>query len=123
MIKRIFLLLIALFFITGCSTGSPTQSQAITAKPQPILKISVLASNHLLLNGQQVTTQQLSSHLQKARHNKTPIWYYRENSTQQPPPITQSVIKMIIHNQLSIRLSSKADFSDYVTADGISKNK
>jgi hypothetical protein len=85
----------------------------------PILKISVLSSGNLLLNGKPSKLEIIESKFKK--HKNASVWYYRENSSQEPPPISAQVIKLVIDNKLSISLSTKPDFSDYVNENGISQ--
>lgn len=86
-----------------------------------ILKISVLSTNSVLLNGKKIGPDELMSVLSEAKNSNGVVWYYRENPAGEPPPAASRVIQMVIDNKLPISMSTKPDFSDYVDEDGSSK--
>lgn len=83
-----------------------------------VLKISVLSTNKVLLNGEEVGPDQLALELAKAKTKQGAVWYYRENAAGEPPPASMQVIQMVIDNKLPISMSTKPDFSDYVDENG-----
>src|SRR4051794_128212 len=87
------------------------------------LKISVLASGAILLDGKPMEFEQLDAALQaaKQRNGNAQVWYYREAGGAQPPPQARAVIQRIVQYKLAISLSSKPDFSDWVDAKGVSR--
>jgi hypothetical protein len=85
------------------------------------LKISVLSTNEVLLNGKPVGPAELSAALATAAKEKGTVWYYRENPAGEPPPASTQVMQMVIDNKLPLSLSTKSDFSDYVDENGNSK--
>ena len=87
------------------------------------LKISVLASGAILLDGKAVDFDQIDAALQSAkqRNGNAQIWYYRESGGAQPPPQALAVVQRIVQYKLAISLSSKPDFSDWVDAKGVSR--
>jgi hypothetical protein len=80
-----------------------------------IVKVSVLASDDVLLDGVPVSLAKLKQVLAEAERGKPVIWYYRENSAAEPPPTALEVMKLITEHRLPVRLSSRPDFSDAVT--------
>ena len=84
------------------------------AEPK-VLKVSVLASGALLLDGQPVTLAALESAIDQGAKNGAVIWYYREKAEEDPPPLAMDVLKAVTRNKLPIRMSSKPDFSDTIT--------
>jgi hypothetical protein len=84
------------------------------------LKISVLASGAILLDGQPADLGQLDAALENAKQNRGQVWYYRELAGAQPPPAGLAVIQRVVRRKLPISLSSKPDFSDWVDAQGVS---
>jgi hypothetical protein len=46
------------------------------------------------------------------------VWYYREAGQTKAPPESAEVMKAVIENRLSIRLSSRPDYSDTIGLDG-----
>ncbi|HEY6253957.1 MAG TPA: hypothetical protein VI685_28715 [Candidatus Angelobacter sp.] len=89
--------------------------------PVKIIKISVLASGTILLDGKQVEMKDLEVVLKDAGSTGGAVWYYRESAAAEPPPQAKEVISLIIKNRLSISLSTKPDFSDYVDVKGVSQ--
>ncbi|MCU1236933.1 MAG: hypothetical protein JWP63_4900 [Candidatus Solibacter sp.] len=87
------------------------------------LKISVLATGAILLNGKPADVEQLDSALSAARqvNPASQIWYYREAGAGPPPPQAKTVVQRIVQYKLPISLSSKPDFSDWVDAKGVSR--
>jgi hypothetical protein len=86
-----------------------------------ILKISVLSTNSVLLNGKEVGPDELSEALSEAEKLNGVVWYYRENPGGEPPPAASQVIQMVIDKKLPISISTKPDFSDYVDENGNAK--
>jgi hypothetical protein len=80
-----------------------------------ILKISVLATDALLLDGQPVTLRELEQTIKEGAAAKLTVWYYRENSAGEPSAFAAEVLRLITEHRLPIRLSSRPDFSDTVT--------
>jgi hypothetical protein len=85
-----------------------------------ILKVSVLASGAVLLDGQPVQLEQLKQALEIARRDDGVVWYYREAAAESPREEAIRVLNLVVQNKLRISLSSRPDFSDYVDAKGIS---
>src|SRR5437763_5833780 len=80
-----------------------------------ILKISVLGTGELLLDGRTVTLVERAEALKQGVTAKAVVWYYRENAAGAPPALAVEVLKLITEHRLPIRLSSQPDFSDAVT--------
>ncbi len=85
-----------------------------------VLKISVLASGAVLLDGNPIDLDQLDAKLQAAKENQGAVYYYREAAANEPPPQGMAVLQLVVKNKLPISLSSKPDFSDWVDAKGVS---
>jgi hypothetical protein len=84
----------------------------------PILKVSVLVSGSVLLDGEPVSVEGLQAKFQSLRDERGVVWYYREAAGGEPPAEAMQVMKMVTDNRWPISLSSKADFSDYVDRKG-----
>ena len=78
------------------------------------LKVSVLATGELRLNGEPVTLDALGQAMAEAAKPETVVWYHRENPAGEPPPIAAEVMKLISANKLPVRLSASPDFSDSI---------
>ena len=85
-----------------------------------VLKLSVLSSGAVLLDGQPIHFEELQRALETAKRDEGIVWYYRESAAQSPPQHALQVLNLVVQNQLRISLSSKPDFSDYVDSKGVS---
>ena len=96
--------------------------EAVTPRErvQEPLRVSVLASGTVLLDGRPVTFSELEPAFAAAKHHGAPVLYYRESGALEPPPEAQKVLQLIVANKLAISLSSRPDFSDWVDQQGIS---
>jgi len=113
---RKLLTLIAVFVFLGYSClGEPEKSPKTT---KPHLKISVLKSGKIMIDGNEATLTQAEQRLTRLKSEGGTVWYYREAGQQEPPPEAMQVIKLIADNRLPITLSGKPDFSDYIGEDG-----
>jgi hypothetical protein len=88
------------------------------------LRISVLASGAILLNGEAVTLDSLEATLAAAKEENCLILYYRENP-ESPTAAVESmkVVQLVGKYKLPISLSSKADFSNYIDTFGQSHER
>ena len=84
------------------------------------LKISVLASGAILLDGQPGDLEQLDAALERAKQDHGQVWYYRELAGAPPSAAGLAVIQRVVQRKLPISLSSKPDFSDWVDGQGVS---
>ena len=94
---------------------------ALAQVQPPIVKVSVLASGQLLLNGKPSDIAAIETEFKALKGEKGSVWYYRENPSSEPPPSAMAVIQLVVKYSLAISMSSKADFSDYIDGNGISK--
>ena len=88
------------------------------AGTNPVLRISVLTSGRVMMNGKESNLPEIRNALGRARSEKAVVWYYRENGKGEPPQQATEVIKLVIENNLPISMSSKPDFSDYIDDKG-----
>jgi hypothetical protein len=87
----------------------------------PVVRISVLTSGKVLVDGKESNLSEIKKALGRARSEKAAVWYYRESGKGEPPPQAMEVIKLVIENELPISMSSKPDFSDYIDDKGQSQ--
>jgi hypothetical protein len=85
-----------------------------------VLKISVLTSGEILLDGRPIDLERLDPALEAAKAENRTVWYHREAPGKEPPPRAMDVIQRIVKHKLPISISSKPDFSDYIDAKGVS---
>jgi hypothetical protein len=96
-----------------CGRGSMTE------KPDgPIVKIAVKADGSITVDGAAATMESVRSRLKRLAEEKGVVGYYREAGRSAAPPEATAVIQAVIENRLPVRLSSRADFSDAIGADG-----
>ena len=88
---------------------------------ESVLRISVLSSGRILLEGKKVTLAKVKKALAKAQSARSPIWYYRESGKGQPTIEAIEIVKLVVAHKLPISLSSKPDFSDYIDDEGHSR--
>ena len=82
------------------------------------LKISVLASGSVLLDGEPTGLDNLAQAIHDAEPATDSVLYYRENAANEAPAVSGEVMKLVIAKKLAVSLSTKPDFSDYVDALG-----
>jgi len=91
---------------------------SVHAEPPALLRISILTTNKVLLDGKPVKPAQLINALSWAQERNGEIWYFRENAAEKAPPVAEKVIRLLLESRLPISLSTKPDFSDYIGKDG-----
>jgi hypothetical protein len=96
----------------------PLYAAEMKADKNPVLRISVLASGKVLVDGKESSLAEVKKALGKARSQKAVVWYHRESGKGEPPQQAMEVIKLVIENNLPISMSSKPDFSDYIDDKG-----
>ena len=110
--KTLSAILIAIVF-AGCKPEPHSEA--------PIIKIGILQSGMMLMNGTEATIDQVEKRLAQLKTEGGSVWYYREaDQDGEPPPEAMQVLNLIIEKQLPISLSTKPDFSDYLGEDGLS---
>ncbi len=87
-----------------------------------VLKISVLSSGTVVLDGTTIELDRLEEALKNAKDKHTGVWYYCASPAHLPHGAA-SVIDLVIKNKLPISFSSKPDFSDWVDPKDISHPK
>ena len=75
-----------------------------------LLKISVLASGEILLDGRSIEMTALDSALQSAKSENPTVWYYRESASKDAPPEAMAVIQLVIKHKLPISISTSRTF-------------
>lgn len=110
--KRLVALVVFLLFCL------PLHAADMKTEKTLIVRLSVLTSGKVLLNGRESTLSDVKKALEKTKSEKGTVWYYRENGRGEPPPQAMEVIKLVVENSLPISMSSKPDFSDYIDDKG-----
>jgi hypothetical protein len=113
--KTVFKLLVyTLMFLSLTSNAEEISNKGLSME----LQITIQESGGVLLGGVAVKPSELIAALDKAQESNGSVWYYRENPAAEPPPSASQVIQMIIDRKLTITMSTKPDFSNYVDEDG-----
>ena len=91
----------------------------MTEEPNgPIVKIAVTADGKITVDGAPATIESVRSRLKQLAEEKGVVWYYREGAQGPAPAEATAVIQTVIENRLPVRMSSRADYSDAIGADG-----
>jgi hypothetical protein len=114
--------------LAGCGSGTApatTTAQAggatgttVAANESVVLKVAVLDTGVLLVNGETASITQLDAALTQLDKENGVVWYYRTLTTADPPAIVQQVIDLIVHHKRPFHLSSSPTFSDLTGAGG-----
>jgi len=78
----------------------------------PVLKVSVFSDGRLLVNDVPTSVGSLRECFRELSKQGGFVWYYRENPERPAPQLAKQVIAEIISARLSVRLSTKPDYSD-----------
>ena len=83
-----------------------------------ILRVQALRSGDIMLDGKEAKLSKLQDRLARIKDAKGQVWFYREGAGSEPTPAQMKAIEMLVAAQVTVSLSTKADFSDYVDSDG-----
>jgi hypothetical protein len=86
-----------------------------------VAKVAVYADGRIALDGREIQIEELRSQFMNLSKDKGAVWYYREASSADPPPVATLVIQAIIDARLPVSMSSLPDFSNVVLPDGTVK--
>ncbi|HTC86780.1 MAG TPA: hypothetical protein VK686_00710 [Bryobacteraceae bacterium] len=78
------------------------------------IKIGLLASGEISLDGQQVDLEQLDARLSQANSSQDQLLYYKQDQGPEESPHSMEIMKLVVKHKLPISFSTKDDFSDYV---------
>ena len=110
--SRIAAVILLLFLVSGVAHAAG-----------PVLKITILDTGAVLLNGEPTTLPQLDRRLKAAKEQNGEVLYYREGAYYFPGPTALEVFDLLIRYRMRTSLSSKADFSDYLDPVGLSHSR
>lgn len=96
---------VAVLVVLSLSTG-----QAVAARP--VLKISVLISGVVLVNGERTMLPLLEPELVALKARGGEVWYFREGTRAYPGPNGMKLFGLLIKHRVPTSLSERADFSD-----------
>lgn len=98
-------------------TPSPSlgqEGEAQTGQITGVIKVRITADGEISADGQQVTLEQLAAKFAELKQAGGAVYYYRENSEDEPHLNALKVIELVVANGLPVRLSARPDFSDVV---------
>ncbi|HVN79981.1 MAG TPA: hypothetical protein VMW38_13360 [Terriglobia bacterium] len=113
---RLLIAWLTVLCLVSCSRHKDSSPGPKDAKP--VLKISVLQSGKIFLDGKESSMAQVEENLDQLKKKAGEVWYFREAGQQAAPPIAMQVVRMVVAKRIPITLSSKSDFSDYIGEDG-----
>lgn len=111
-----YLLVIASITLVGCG-DVPVDKQP----PEPgqrIMKIAVVATGAITLDGQAISIDDLRTTLESAAATEPVVWLYREETQGDPPDAYRDVFRAIVQNRMAVSFTSEPDFSTVVDHDG-----
>src|ERR1700722_17920608 len=82
------------------------------------IKVGLLASGEILLDGQPVDLAQLSLRLSQANASEDQVLYYKEDAGVDRSAQSMEIIKLVMKHKLAVSLSTNGDLSDYVDRFG-----
>ena len=82
------------------------------------IKIGLLASGAILIDGQPADLADLDSRLSQANRPQDQVLYYQDDLGQDGLLQSAEIVKVVTKHKLAISFSTKADFSDYVDQFG-----
>ena len=122
MSKRLFLssaLIFACFAVAGCRKPAPPEAtKAASPVSGPHATIWVEQDGKIELNGQVADLATVDKALADLAERKGYVMYGRDAASGAPPPNGMQIIQMVVKHRLSVRLSTRRDFSDAVGASG-----
>jgi hypothetical protein len=83
-----------------------------------IMRVSALKSGEIQVDGRPVTLHELDTLLASHDVRRGVVWYYREDGQADPPPMGMATLEVITNHKRPISMSSRADFSDTIDAEG-----
>jgi hypothetical protein len=100
---------------------APAATANAFAAPDPV-RVGVLRDGTILVDGKPESLARLDARLAAAEEGHAGVWYYREGGASSPSAATQSVmtsvLELVIKHRLPVSLSSRADYSDVINAQG-----
>lgn len=111
LISSTAVLLAACLALTACPQSAPSS-------PPVVLRLAILKDGSVTTDGVPTPVEELDGKFKDLAEKKGTVYYYREPVPGEPHPNAMRVINAIKDHQLPVSLSSKPDYSDYVTPDG-----
>lgn len=87
-----------------------TAGQAFAARP--VLRISILMSGVVLVNGERTMLPLLEPELVALKARGGEVWYFRESTHTYPGPNGLTLFGLLIKHRVRTSLAERADFSD-----------
>lgn len=78
----------------------------------PVLRISILTSGVVLVNGERTMLPLLEPELVALKARGGEVWYFREGTQTYPGPNGLTLFGLLIKHRVPTSLSDRADFSD-----------
>jgi hypothetical protein len=79
---------------------------------RPVLKISVLTSGAVLVNGERSMVPLIEPELVRLKAQGGEVWYFREGDNAYPGPSGLTLFGLLIKHRVRTSLSDRPDFSD-----------
>jgi biopolymer transport protein ExbD len=97
----LFIVTAAVFLAYCVQQGQPKTKQAQSSQ---VVAVHVTANGVIVLNGRQVTLEQLKQEFARLAAAGGAVQYSRDNPTADPPPIAMEVLRAIVAAKLPVEM-------------------
>jgi hypothetical protein len=123
MMRSICSIFVAVLAIAWCGelaaeTAALKDEVRVPEAAPPVLKLAVFKDGRVTADGKLTTMPELRTLLVKHKAKNGAVWYYREAGGEKPPPVAMEVLSAVLDTKMSIRLSSRPDYSDSIGPGG-----
>jgi hypothetical protein len=84
-------------------------------------RVRIESDGRVTINDQPVAPSEITAKLSEVKRSGGSVWYWRANAGGDRHPNADLVMKAIADLRLSVSLSTRRDFSDYVDENGRSR--
>ncbi len=102
----------ALLLVAALGSGCGDAEVKPPAKKKVILRVAVLQSGDIFVDGFEVDVEELDARFAETQRAGGTVWLYRELKQGTPPASTMRILNLTIKHAVITRTSTQPDFSD-----------
>jgi hypothetical protein len=102
----------ALLLLVAALVGGCGDAEVKPPAKKVVLKVSVLQSGDILVDGVEVDLEELDARFAGIKRAGGAVWLYRELKQGTPPASTMRILNLTIKHAVITRTTSQPDFSD-----------